>query len=250
MTRAEIAPFYGPAHRGDEFNKRRIVNGQVNYHRGYDINNHPVGKPIPSIIGGYVVGSSWSSALGWFVVVNGDGVWAGEVVGYSHLRVQGRPLGTAINLGDHVGELGNTGSATTGPHVHITRHSSGFHPGTASVINPWPLIEAALSAPSGGGVTPINPVPQEDDMTPNESAQLTETRTNVIELRQDLANAVEAISQLQTAVRTVTALLTNGGQYLDKRGNVVTMNYGVLPIIAATQGTVDQIKAATVPPSA
>lgn len=158
MTRADIAPFYAPEHRGDPYNKRRVsATGVVTYHRGYDFNRHPVGTPIPSIIGGVVVRNEYQRGLGWIVTVKGQGVWDGWFVGYSHLHTAGAAVGSIIELGDSVGPLGNTGTLTTGPHVHVTAHPYGNNPATAPVRDPWKLVAAALSAPAGTGATPINP---------------------------------------------------------------------------------------------
>lgn len=110
-----IEPF--PAKlRGDEFgNLAPYRKGRP--HRGQDW--HPAeGSVIKAITDGTIYANGWSDGLGWFIVQKtSDGFY----VLYAHMKKQSsRSAGTAIKLGESIGFVGNTGSFTTGPHLHIT----------------------------------------------------------------------------------------------------------------------------------
>jgi hypothetical protein len=53
-----------------------------------------------------------------------------------------------------LGKLGNTGSQTTGPHLHTTLEPTVVI-GTSRARDPLPYIKASRTSPAGGGVTPI-----------------------------------------------------------------------------------------------
>lgn len=110
-----IEPFK-PGLRGDEFgNLAPYRNGRP--HRGQDW--HPKeGSTIPAITNGAIKANGWSDTLGWFIIQStADDLF----VLYAHLKQQsGRSAGTYIHAGDAIGKVGNTGSATTGPHLHLS----------------------------------------------------------------------------------------------------------------------------------
>ena len=41
-------------------------------------------------------------------------------VGYCHLKAEGLPVGTKVQEGDTIAFVGNTGSASSGAHLHLT----------------------------------------------------------------------------------------------------------------------------------
>jgi murein DD-endopeptidase MepM/ murein hydrolase activator NlpD len=109
-------------------------------HRGLDY-APAANTVIPAITGGVVRNIQWSDILGWVVVQSGrDDVNARLVfVGYCHLscaihgpeckgpRVHGNhsPLtstvvGSTKKIGEPIGRVGNTGSASRGAHLHLT----------------------------------------------------------------------------------------------------------------------------------
>lgn len=95
---------------------------------------------IPAVAAGTVKLLQWSNVLGWVLVQDAKGVDGKTYyIGYSHLscdkhginckgpKVHGEhsPLrstkvGDKKELGEPVGRVGNTGSASSGPHLHLT----------------------------------------------------------------------------------------------------------------------------------
>lgn len=117
--------------------KYRIANN-LGPHRGTDW-APGVNKIIPSIAPGTLRLLQWSDALGWVAVYSAwhDGkTW---YIGYSHLSCaihgpecegpkklgahspfKSTKVGDKKELGEPVGRVGNTGSASSGAHVHVT----------------------------------------------------------------------------------------------------------------------------------
>ncbi|GGA58325.1 hypothetical protein GCM10011490_05290 [Pseudoclavibacter endophyticus] len=98
-------------------------------HRGVDFAG-PVGVPVGSIADGHVISASYgdNGGLGIHVVVEHaiDGRTVQSV--YAHLdhgSVTVR-VGDAVDVGERVGSLGNTG-ASTGPHLHLETIVDGVH---------------------------------------------------------------------------------------------------------------------------
>jgi murein DD-endopeptidase MepM/ murein hydrolase activator NlpD len=86
-------------------------------HRGLDF---PVkaGSKIGSVSDGVVTGNGWSDVLGWYVIVKDN---AGIYWGYNHLQQASNVAkGAIVKRGGLVGLVGATGSAATGPHLHLT----------------------------------------------------------------------------------------------------------------------------------
>ncbi len=81
----------------------------------------PEGTPIPAIANGTIVLQQFSKILGNVSVqrvADKEGkLW---FVGYCHLKDQGLDVGTKVREGQTVGLVGNTGSASTGAHLHMT----------------------------------------------------------------------------------------------------------------------------------
>lgn len=104
------------ATRGDEFgNLAEYRNGKP--HRGQDW--HPGEKKIiPAITDGVIVQVFWSEVLGWVVEqLTADSMH----VQYCHLLQRPKSLtkGQLVKLGQPIGRVGNTGTATTGAHLHL-----------------------------------------------------------------------------------------------------------------------------------
>lgn len=96
-------------------------------HSGVDF-AMPEGTPIPALDRGTIVLQQWSNILGNVSVLRVLGYDpAGDkkkkelfYIGYCHLAEPGLPVGTKVNEGDIIGKVGNTGSASTGAHLHAT----------------------------------------------------------------------------------------------------------------------------------
>lgn len=81
----------------------------------------PEGTPIPSIVNGTIVLQQWSDVLGNVSVLRVMGKdKALYYVGFCHLKAQGLKVGTKVKEGDVIGLVGNTGSASSGAHLHLT----------------------------------------------------------------------------------------------------------------------------------
>lgn len=88
-----------------------------NGHRGDDLNGVKENTPLKAVNDGKIVLNVFSKILGNVVVLR-VGV---RFFGYCHMK-SASPLkvGTKVKSGDVVGYLGNTGSASSGPHLHFT----------------------------------------------------------------------------------------------------------------------------------
>lgn len=103
------------------FGKIRTINGKkTNPHRGTDWRAKE-GTPIPAVSKGTIRLVQYSKVLGWVIVQT---VWADNktwYVGYAHLKEKPTlKVGAKVEMGDTVGLVGSTGSASTGPHLHAT----------------------------------------------------------------------------------------------------------------------------------
>jgi murein DD-endopeptidase MepM/ murein hydrolase activator NlpD len=104
----------------------------------------PEGTSIPAIAKGTIVLQQFSEVLG-NVSVQRVMDKAGEIwyVGYCHLKALGLPVGTKVAEGNSVGLVGNTGSASSGPHLHLTvsKELKGVFGPTAVKIDPIEFIK-------------------------------------------------------------------------------------------------------------
>lgn len=111
-------------------------------HRGVDFLAR-VGTPIPAIANGHVERVLWSNVLGNVTVLrhylHGDDndVYSG----YAHQSAALVRVGQDVRIGQPIGEVGATGSAATGPHLHLTlsRHELGVISG--AVVDPVAYID-------------------------------------------------------------------------------------------------------------
>ena len=89
-------------------------------HSGLDF-AMPEGTPIPALANGTIVLQQFSKVLGNVSVLRVLGK-DGKLyfIGYCHLAEPGLPVGTKVKRDETVGKVGNTGSASTGAHLHMT----------------------------------------------------------------------------------------------------------------------------------
>jgi murein DD-endopeptidase MepM/ murein hydrolase activator NlpD len=105
----------------------------------------PEGTPIPAIDSGTIVLQQFSKVLGNVSVqrvADKEGkLW---FVGYCHLAEPGKQVGTKVKEGDVIGKVGNTGSASSGPHLHLTvsKELKGVFGPTSVKIDPIEFIKA------------------------------------------------------------------------------------------------------------
>lgn len=105
----------------------------------------PEGTPIPAIANGTIVLQQFSKVLGNVSVqrvMDKEGeLW---YIGYCHLKASGLAVGTKVAKGQTIGLVGNTGSASSGPHLHLTvsKELKGVFGPTAVKIDPIEFIKA------------------------------------------------------------------------------------------------------------
>ena len=147
-----------------------LVSGDTASHAKYGVGpasdyavgiNTPVFAPLEGIISRY-----WSITGGWTVVVDGDGA---TFFGQHNNGFEGPGPGQYAAARQQIARSGNTGSATTGPHLHgfivldngdrlsVEEYVAAMG-GTLTPI--WHTTPPGI-APAGGGVTPFpEPTPK------------------------------------------------------------------------------------------
>jgi len=125
---------------------RRKNNMQA--HSGVDF-AMPEGTAIPALANGTIVLQQFSQVLGNVSVLRVMG--ADKVlyyVGYCHLKAEGLEVGQRVKEGDTIGFVGNTGSASSGPHLHMTvsREVKGVFGPTSVKQDPIEFIKANKKA--------------------------------------------------------------------------------------------------------
>jgi len=97
----------------------RIRNG-LGPHRGTDW-ARPNKTPIPAVTDGTIALVHYSKVIGWCIVQTGWAEGKTWYVGYAHLAKKPKlKKGDKIKMGQPIGLMGNTGSASSGPHLHAT----------------------------------------------------------------------------------------------------------------------------------
>ncbi len=112
-------------------------------HSGVDF-AMPEGTPIPALANGTITLQQYSKVLGNVTELRvmaydpaGDRSKK-EVfyIGYSHNKAEGLKVGTKVKEDDTIAHIGNTGSASSGPHSHITvskQHKGVFGPTSVKI---------------------------------------------------------------------------------------------------------------------
>lgn len=137
-----VAEFYAVYAADDPFGsyKDRDPNGPG--HLGSDF-PWGAGTEIPSWVSGEVVRVGFSRAIGYYVVIAGDG--GGYALFYHLLEHSHLAVGDRVKFGDKIGLVGNTGTTSNGNHLHAGFSPTDPTPGTGAVVDPWPLIRAAMT---------------------------------------------------------------------------------------------------------
>lgn len=116
-----------------------------NPHRGTDFNGLPAGTPLKAICDGMKVvlnkSLAESKVLGNVIVLQvGNKFW-----GYCHLqKPSGLKVGAIVDSGTIVGRLGNTGSASTGAHLHFTLSDTVEGVFSGNVFDGYEFLVAAI----------------------------------------------------------------------------------------------------------
>ena len=122
-----------------EFRRRN----KMQAHSGLDF-ARPEGTPIPAIANGTIVLQQFSQVLGNVSVLRVMGKDKDlYYIGYCHLRAEGLEVGQKVKEGDTIGFVGNTGSASSGPHLHLTvsKELKGVFGPTSVKIDPIKFIK-------------------------------------------------------------------------------------------------------------
>lgn len=133
--------FYADGKLGNTFGVRGPFYGRRG-HLGVDF-IWRAGTPIPSWTAGVVAVVAAYAALGNTVIIRrADGTHAG----FCHMQTKSSlKVGQAVSVGDIVGIVGNTGTSTSGPHLHATLEPTAVI-GTLNALDPLPHIRAAVQA--------------------------------------------------------------------------------------------------------
>jgi murein DD-endopeptidase MepM/ murein hydrolase activator NlpD len=84
------------------------------YHTGVDF-AVPIGTPVLAVADGIITTATWGKAYGVQVVQR---VAQGWVI-YAHLNAKRVKPGQTVKAGQLIGESGNSGTNTTGAHLHL-----------------------------------------------------------------------------------------------------------------------------------
>lgn len=111
-------------------------------HRGVDW-SVPSDSRIKSVADGVVVDSGWSDALGNYVIVFDQTM---HYWGFNHMKKPSRVAkGINVKKGQTLGFVGDTGSAASGPHLHLTCSKSHKGNFVGTTINPLIRLESHVS---------------------------------------------------------------------------------------------------------
>jgi len=120
-------------------------------HRGIDYAVQ-AGTPLVAVGSGRVKNIGETSVLGYFIEISAPVIVKGKleikIFGYYHLREDQSKfwkVGDPVKGGEMLCESGNTGSATSGAHLHLMAGDK-INLATGKVEDPLALIEATLTA--------------------------------------------------------------------------------------------------------
>lgn len=109
------APLHG-GHVSSVFGYRRNpITGGSEFHRGVDI-AAPVGTRVGACWPGRVEAVYWTRGSGRQIRISHPG---GLMTVYKHLSSVRVAKGRYVDAGDWIGDSGNSGTASTGPHLHL-----------------------------------------------------------------------------------------------------------------------------------
>ncbi len=114
-------------------------------HLGVDI-HAKIGEPVVAAADGEVVEISSNSGAGLYVNIAHDD---GYLTRYLHLdRTRGVSVGSQVAKGQRIGDVGQTGRAGSGPHLHFELHKTGSPIDPAPYIG-WHELPRVDTAPDG-----------------------------------------------------------------------------------------------------
>jgi murein DD-endopeptidase len=101
----------------------------------------PIGTPILAVADGVVEVATFSESLGNMIILRaGDGSRSQNGFRYGHLDSLSVQVLEVVKAGQEIGKSGNTGTATTGPHLHFEYAPSGALYSNPNRIDPLACI--------------------------------------------------------------------------------------------------------------
>jgi murein DD-endopeptidase MepM/ murein hydrolase activator NlpD len=94
--------------------KKPGKNWSKGYHTGLDF-ACKIGTPVLSVTDGVVEKANWGAAYGTQVIIRCKEGW----IIYAHLNAARVKPGQSVKVGQLIGESGNSGTNTTGAHLHM-----------------------------------------------------------------------------------------------------------------------------------
>lgn len=121
-------------------------NAHPNGHRGTDWNGIPAGTKLPAVADGTIVLVQKSEALGNVAVLKVTRIGLPAVYfGYCHMsKPCAIPVGTKVKMGEAVGTIGNTGTASSGIHLHLTLGLSKTSVFAGKVSDAWVFLKKRI----------------------------------------------------------------------------------------------------------
>jgi murein DD-endopeptidase MepM/ murein hydrolase activator NlpD len=116
-------------------------------HRGLDY-APAEGTNIPAVTKGTVRLVQWSEVLGWVLVQTAWDLITNKTmfIGYCHLKDKPTlAVGATLRMGQIIGKVGNTGSASRGAHLHLTVGPAQNSVFAGVVIDPEKFIDQQAS---------------------------------------------------------------------------------------------------------
>jgi murein DD-endopeptidase MepM/ murein hydrolase activator NlpD len=112
--------------------------GRKQPHRGLDF-PQPTGAKVRAVASGTITQVGVSPILGEYVILlDHDGIFWG----FNHLSdTQGMRHGKRVRRGQIIGLVGSTGSASTGPHLHLTASKDSHGNFVGLTIDPLKLMK-------------------------------------------------------------------------------------------------------------
>jgi murein DD-endopeptidase MepM/ murein hydrolase activator NlpD len=86
-----------------------------NEHPAVDIVTQP-NEPVKAVLDGRVIFSEYSKTSGFTVILYHNGQFISV---YKHLQAVNKKAGERVKVGEVIGVVGNTGTHSTGPHLHF-----------------------------------------------------------------------------------------------------------------------------------
>ncbi len=100
-------------------------------HQGVDM-MAGYGTPVMAITSGVVTLASYGSSAGNWIILSGSD---GNAYWYMHNDQNLVSSGSAVQAGQQIATVGDTGNAAGTPHLHFE-----YHPGGGAAVNPYPLV--------------------------------------------------------------------------------------------------------------